>query len=140
MKNMLLVSSEWNDAQSFKMIPISKDCPYVECIYDTRVQILAVVSSIKKQIFHMVPKLDDNGDLMERKIKKAGSKNYKEERKTIETFQEFYIENPEEIKNFIEMVSINSSSFNYQEILNKKYVPSTDEAISPSLPKMEIVE
>jgi len=60
MNNMLLITSSWKDGKTFKMIPTTKDCPFVECIYDQQVQVLAVIGSSKKDTFHMLTKLDAN--------------------------------------------------------------------------------
>jgi hypothetical protein len=55
----------------------------------------------------MMPKLDDNGDVVPRKVKTDGAKPYREERRTVETFQEYYISNTSQILEFIEMFCIN---------------------------------
>jgi hypothetical protein len=54
-----------------------------------------------------MPKLDDNGDVVLRKVKTDGAKPYKEERRTVETFQEYYISDLSQISEFIEMFAIN---------------------------------
>ena len=35
-KNMLLITSYWGDKDTFKMIPLTEDCPYSEVIYVPR--------------------------------------------------------------------------------------------------------
>ena len=32
-KSMLLIKSAFGQMKSFKMIPITEDCPYVECLF-----------------------------------------------------------------------------------------------------------
>ena len=32
--SMMVIKSDWNNQPTFKMIPLSKDCPYIEGIYD----------------------------------------------------------------------------------------------------------
>lgn len=108
-KSMMIIKSEWNSQPTFKLIPLSKDCPYIEGIYDPQSKVLALIGLTKKNIFHMLPKLDDNGDVITRKIRTEGSKHYKEERKTIETFQEYYLSDLTDIKSFIEIFTVNSS-------------------------------
>ncbi len=90
--NMLLVKSSWNEDQTFRMIPLSMDCPYVECIWDPGTKVFVVISRITKTTLHMLPKLDDNGDPAPLKTKRPNGRMVKEERRTIETFQEFYLE------------------------------------------------
>lgn len=107
-KSMMIIKSDWNQQPTFKMIPVSVDCPYVECIYDPQSKVLALIGSTKKNVFHMMPKLDDNGDVVGRKLKPAdGSKNYKEERRTVETFQEYYLIDSGDINTFLTMFAVN---------------------------------
>ena len=61
-KSMMLVKSAFGQKKSFKLIPITNDCPFVECLFSPREKILVVISKFMKQSYHMVPKLDDNGD------------------------------------------------------------------------------
>lgn len=111
-KNMYVISSTWGDVGSekptFKMIPLSEDCPYQECIYEPSKRILAVISKTRKQNYIMTHKVDENGDPVFLKHgTRPNGKNYKEERRLVETFTEYYIESPIEIKEFIEMFAIN---------------------------------
>ena len=106
-KSMMVIKSEWNNKPTIKMIPITANCPYVECIYDPESKVLAVIGMTRKSVFHMMPKLDDNGDVVMRKIKTEGSKPYKEDRRSVETFQEYYISDKDQIMTFIEMFAVN---------------------------------
>lgn len=118
MKDMFLITSSWKDGQTFKMIPATVDCPYVECIYDPSLKILAVISKDKKNTFHMMPRLNDAGDPEMRKSPSKDGKPFKEERKTIETYQEYYIEAESEIKNFVDLFALNANSFDYAKYFN----------------------
>src|SRR5688572_7482398 len=102
-KNMLLITSWWGENKSFKLIPVKADCPYVEVIYDPSSKLLIVIGKEVKSNFHMLAKLDDNGEPMLSKVKRKNGKPYKEERKTIETFTEHYISEKNEIDSFINM-------------------------------------
>ncbi len=106
-KSMMIIKSDWNQQPTFKMVPVSVNCPYVECIYDPESKVLALIGNIKKNVFHMMPKLDDNGDIVARKVRTEGSKTYKEERRTVETFQEYYISDSAQILEFVEMFGTN---------------------------------
>jgi hypothetical protein len=133
--NMLLVSSYWGENKSFKIIPLSNDCPYTEGMYDPTTNILVVIGKDKKNSLHMVVKLDDNGDPMEMKGKpRKNGKNYKEERKTVETYQEYYILEKDEQENFIRMFCINHDAFDY-----KKFMVEKTDIITPPEPKIEVV-
>ena len=69
--NMLLIKSSWNDGETFKLLPVSQDCPYVECIFDPATKVFVVISKVSKTSLHMLPKLDDNGDPAPLKTKRA---------------------------------------------------------------------
>jgi hypothetical protein len=126
-KSMTMVSSIWNDAKTFKLIPTTGDCPYVECIYDANLGVLAVVSKNRKQSYHMLPRLDDNGDVQRMKVSKRNNgKDYKEERRLLESFQEYYIIEEEEIVEFIEKFSDNFSTYDYKQYFKKEAGADTD--------------
>lgn len=119
MNSMLLITSSWGSKKTFKMIPVTKDCPYNECIFDINTKILAVISKESKESLHMLPKLNELGDISRLKIgKKENGKDYAEERKALVTFYEYYIEDQDEIENFISMFSLNHSTFDYKQYLN----------------------
>jgi len=118
MSNMMLTTSTWKEGKTFKMIPTTGDCPYVECIYDPAMKVLAVIGNIKKDIFHMMPKLDANGDPEARKTPGRDGVPYKQERRTIETFQEYYLEDRSDIEGFIKHFAINADTYDYTLYLN----------------------
>jgi hypothetical protein len=69
--NMLLIKSVWNEGETFKLLPLSLDCPYIEGIYDPGAKVLVMISRVSMSKLHMLPKLDDNGDPAPLKIKRA---------------------------------------------------------------------
>jgi hypothetical protein len=118
-KSMLLITSPWGEEDTFKLIPIIKECPYNEVIYDVKDKVLVIISKEKKGVFRNLSKLDENGDPMPLKRPKEG-KFYKEERKLLEFFYEYYIRDKEEIKNFIQTFAFNTQSFNTDRYLIKE--------------------
>lgn len=117
-KNMMLISSAFRNAKSYSLVPVAQDCPYVEAMYDPSSSILAVITKTKKDSFHMVPRLDENGQPMRLKAPSPETgKVIKEQRVTVETFSEFYITEKEEIDNFIKIFAINSDSFDYGSMM-----------------------
>lgn len=117
--SMLLVTSAWGSVKTFKMIPISNDCPYNECIFDVKAKVLAVISKESKQSLHMLPKLNDMGDVQYLKIgKKSNGKDYAEERKLLDTFYEYYIEDAAEVENFVKMFAANADSFDFTKYID----------------------
>ena len=118
-KNMMIISSPFRNAESFALVPVTNDTPYVEAMFDPASGILAVISKVSKQSFHMVPRLDDNGQPQRLKVpNKTTGKTVKEQRVSMETFSEFYITNKEEIKNFINIFAINADSYDFAKYVD----------------------
>lgn len=132
---MNLYTSAWGPQKTFKMIPITMDCPYIECIFNPEHKVLAVISKDKKQGMVMVPKLDMNGVAEPVKTGKGmPGKDSKMERKTLDTFQEYYIEDEEEIKAFIKLFADNSEQFDYKAYFIKP------ETVSPKVGNIQMQE
>ena len=104
-KTMMLVESTWQDTTTFKMIPVSNDCPYVECIFDPSSKVFVIISKVTKTSLHMLLKLDEYGKAV------SGNKGAKQERKSIDTFQEYYIEDIESINEITNHFAINAKKF-----------------------------
>jgi hypothetical protein len=116
---MMLITSSWGPAKTFKLIPITKECPYNECIFDVQQKVLAVISKESKESFHMMPKLNELGDIQRLKMgKKENGKDYAEERRALVTFYEYYIENKEEVITFINSIAENAEAFDFQQYLD----------------------
>jgi len=139
MKNMMLITSSWKNHETFKLIPTTQDCPYVEGIYDRELSVLALIGNVKKQQFHMVPRLDTNGDPEMRKTVKdpTTQKPFKEERRSIETFQEYYLQEKEDIDKFISYFVCNSD-FNYEKYFETPQL--TDASLLSEIPTLMKVE
>lgn len=128
-KTMLLITSSWGSKKTFKMIPASSNSVYNEAIFDLDSKVLALISKEKKDSLHMLPKLNEFGDPEIMKIgKRANGKEFKEERKNLETYYEYYIEDLNEIKYFIDKVAINAGDFNFNQ-----YLESSEKAHVSSL-------
>ena len=133
--SMMLITSAWGpqgrEKPTFRMIPALYDCPYQECIYDPEQGILAVISKTPKQNYTMVPRINDDGDVMYLKGAKStrpNGKNYKEERRLVDTYQEYYIETEKEIIDFVKQFSINTD-YNFSQYL-KKPMPAGEVAFA----------
>jgi hypothetical protein len=115
MKNsMMIVQATWNETQTFRLIPIATECPYVECIFDPATKVFVIISKITKQSLHMLPKMDENGDPVACKVKRPNGRNFKEERNKIEVFQEYYVEDKIAIEDLINLFAVNASTFDYR--------------------------
>ncbi len=112
-KSMYVISSRWGnpgeEKPTFRMIPLSDECPYQECIFDPAAKILAVISKIPKQSYIMTHKIDDNGDpqYLKNGATRSNGKNYKEERRVMDSYQEYYVEDMKEIVAIVNMFSFN---------------------------------
>lgn len=116
--SMMLVTGSWGNNKTFKMIPVTNECPYNEAIFDRDGKVLALIGKEKKQSFHMLPKLTDMGDVQTLKIgRRANGKDYAEERKALETYYEYYIENPEEIEQVVKSLAINADTFDFKQYM-----------------------
>lgn len=121
---MTLISSEWNGHNTFRLIPVSNDSPYVECIYDVTSGLFVIIGKVTKTTLHMLPKLDDNGDPMGTAALRPNGRNVKEERVSSETFQEYYLDNKLDIKDLVIYLGINAKEFDFEPILNQEVKPA----------------
>ena len=116
---MMLVQATWNEQQTFRMIPISESCPYVECIFDPATKVFVIISKITKVSLHMLPKMDDNGDPVACKTARANGRNFKEERNKIEVFQEYYVEDKVGVEQLIKLTAINADTFDFKAFMTE---------------------
>ena len=115
-QNMMLVNSTFRNAKSFTLIPVSMDSPYTEAMFDPASGILAVISKVMKQSYHMVPKLNDDGEPIRLKSpNQQTGKTVKEERRLVDTFSEFYLTDKSDIDTFIHMFAVNVETFDYSK-------------------------
>lgn len=123
-KSMILVQASWQESQTFRMVPISTECPYVECIFDPKTKVFVIISKIKRTSLQMLPKLDEYGQPV------TGAKGHREERHKLDVFQEFYIEDKTAVESIIELFAINAKKFDYKKFMEESQVvtPETEEA------------
>lgn len=126
--SMLIITTKWNDKDSFKLIPITNDCPYAEGIYDVLTGTLALISTRFKQSFHMVPRLNEDGEVCPNKKPRKGGKNYQEQRVALDTYDEYYVTKEEEIIKVITILAVNPEYdfIQFLEASKKEKKPSTE--------------
>jgi hypothetical protein len=118
---MVLVTSTWSNTKTFKLIPIDNNSPFNEGIYDLNSKVLALIGKERKQSMHMIAKLTDMGDVLRLKIgKRENGKDYAEERKSLETFYEYYVEDINEVKEIVNMLAINADTFDITSFVETK--------------------
>lgn len=131
-KSMMLITSSWGSNKTFKMIPATPDCVYNEAIFDLDSKVLALISKEKKESLHMVAKVNEWGDVVPMKIgKRSNGKDYAEERKSLETFYEYYVEDVKEIKDIVSRLAVNADTFDYTSFIEfKSEAPKTGNLIT----------
>lgn len=129
-KSMLLITSKWGDNQTFKLIPVTPESPFNEVIFDPEQRVLAIVGKEKKQTFHMLPKLDDTGRLMPLKNKRVDGKDYAEERRLVETYYEYFIEDQQEITDFIKHFALNAGSFDFGQYVTEAFTAPIESQVT----------
>lgn len=105
MQSMMLITSSWENRKTFKMLPITKECPYNEIIFDLDNKTLAIISKEKKQALHSV-----------------GNNKNMDKLRLVDTYYEYYIEDEEEIRNIVNMFAINKDEFDYSKYIEEAYV------------------
>ena len=121
--SMILVNSTFNNNKTFKLIPLTENAPYVEAIYDRESKVMVIISKQTKTALHMLPKLDEAGlPMLISKGSYAGKQ--KQERKQIEVFVEYYIEEQSDMKNIIDSLASNPT-FKWKDYL--KDLPKEEE-------------
>jgi len=131
-KSMLLISSERSGYPTFRMIPLTIDCPFGEIVFVPDARALQILYKHTVEGLHMMPKLDDNGNPMINAKAPKGSNPYKQERKTLSVPQDAYIHNPKEIEEFVEMFAINDK-FDYKIFMVEPKAPIIEQ---PEIPKL----
>lgn len=134
-KNMMLVTTYWGQDKTFKLMPVTKDCPYMEVIYDTNTDLLVAITANMKENLQRVPKLDDDGEMIQSKRPKQNGKPYKEKQVLMKVPQEFYFAEREEVEAFIEKFAVNAKEFDYKKFftdleaeLSKKIIEQPEAA------------
>lgn len=131
-KSMLIISSERKGFPTFRMIPLTIDCPFGEIVYVPDAKALQILYKHTVEGLHMMPKLDDNGEPMINAKAPKGSNLYKQERKTLSVPQDAYIYNPTEIEEFVQMFAVNDK-FNYKVFMVEPKAPIIE---TPEIPKL----
>jgi hypothetical protein len=121
LKTMLLVTAPWTESErTFRMIPASNDCPYIDVVFNKDRKALEITSNFRRMEFGLLPKLDDNGDIEKRKTPKNDPDTgqamlYKQERKSTEVLQKYFILDQVEIISFVQAFAINADKVDYMQ-------------------------
>jgi len=125
--NMRLFSTYWGKEETFKLMPVTMDCPYMEVIYHPSAGMLIAMSKTMKENYEMLPKLDDDGEWVHAKKPKRNGSKIKEERRLMKVPQEYYMTVRAEQEEFIKLFAINEEGFDYKKVLDIE--PPTESSI-----------
>lgn len=108
MKSMLITKSvarlrDQSTLPSFKMIPLTSECPYQTCEYDTQNGMLVLISKEKKDELQTIPSIDDTGNYKKNKTGQPMA-----ERRSLSEWFEVHLTDPEGIIEFINNMAINA--------------------------------
>jgi len=116
-KSMMLYTSTWREKETFRLVPFTEECRFLEGIYDPSTKALALISKDHKESYHMVMKIDDQGEPLKAKRQRTNGSPYVEERRQLDTYYEWHIEKKEEIEEMIKRLAINDT-FDFQKFLD----------------------
>ena len=103
----MIYSSDWYGKRTFRMMPVTEDCPFNEAIYDTHNKVLAIISKDQKEKPQMLPKLNDKGLAIPLKSSTSAEPQYVEERRMMDAYYEYYLDKEDDVKAFITLFAIN---------------------------------
>jgi len=135
LKTMLLVTAPWSpDENTFRMIPATNDCPYLDVVYNKDKKALEITSTYKRNEYAMFAKVNENGDPELRKSPKedptTGEKMVvKQERKLAEQLQNYFILDQAEIIAFVQSFAVNADKVDYMQ----HFIGAVLEAPKPSI-------
>lgn len=137
---MLLVKGQWGEKETFKLIPINKDCPYVEGFYDIESKTLVLLGREKKRGLHFVQKLNAQGMPIPLKIDgKIHPNRFVQERIEMESFTEYYIDDVKDILVIIKLMAQNNYIFNFEQYLDMPVKDVVEETLSGASDKSDYI-
>lgn len=121
LKTMLLVTAPWSqDTNTFRMIPASQACPYLDVVYNRDKKALEITSIFKRNEYAMFAKVNENGDAEMRKSPKVDEETgqqitVKQERRMTELLQKYFILDQAEIIAFVQNFAVNAGVIDYMQ-------------------------
>lgn len=130
--NMMLYTTATNGVKTFGLMPTDDTCPFNEAIYMPSLEALAVLSKTTRDTFTMLERLDENGETSLTTVKdkeKGGNRQVtKQQRVQVQSPWEYFINEKDEIREFIKLHAINADTFDYA-----KYMTSLETVESPKI-------
>lgn len=120
---MYLFTTQFNGIETFGLVPVNQDCTFSKGIYDRHQRCLVMFSSKAQEGLHLIPKLDQNGDVLRSKKPRSNGMNIVQQRVTLDTYNEFYLAIEEEITELIKMIALNCDTYEYQRYFKPLETP-----------------
>lgn len=98
---MLAYATDWYGSKTFRLMPLTNDCPFNEAIYDPNTKVLAIIGKTQVEKPVMLPKLNDKGETILVKGSNPAQPRYVEERRILNTFTEYYMDVAEDVMDFV---------------------------------------
>lgn len=114
--SMIFLKEKEDEFDSFKLIPINKDCPFTEIRFNYAKKILTIISRITYDGFNFIPRINADGVYEKSKTHESG---YKHERLRQVSFYDYVITDKDDIKTFVNLMDDTIKS----EDLDKYFIP-----------------
>lgn len=120
-KLMTLYTTGTGGEKTFGLMPLSNNCPFNEAIYMPKLEALAVLGRSTRDTFTMVERLDENGEASVTQVKtKDGYRQLqRQQRMQVKTPWEYFINEKEEIRTFVNTHANNADTFDFEKYLSK---------------------
>jgi hypothetical protein len=106
--SMMVYVALFEGYPTFKMLPLTSECPFNEIMFDPRTGTLAIVSKDQKARNMMVERIGKDGNPIPIKGKmRDGEQATELERRTMAQYYEYYVQNKEDQKAIVEHFAIN---------------------------------
>lgn len=107
-QSMMIINMEWDNHSTFRMIPITEECPYIDAVFNLAERILIIYNKEFKEKPVTMVKLSSNGTpITLHAADKNNPVSYAEERVLMNSYYEYYIKDVNDIQEFIKLVAIN---------------------------------
>jgi hypothetical protein len=115
-QNMFLVPEEIQGVQSFKAIPLTKDCPYLEMYYDPAGGALVILSTEQRERLQTVTKMTPLGEIDRQKG--SGKPLYRQIQ--IHLPQDMMVYDKDASRELVKMFCVNADTFDTESIFQTK--------------------
>lgn len=115
-KTMMLITSKYEGAPTFRAISISHDCPYNEMIYNPFEKVMGIVTKVTMNVPNVIPKINDDGDFIQHRKK---PNEYARVQKIMDVPYEYNVSDTAEMEMLLDMFCINEQAFDWKKYLGQ---------------------